>query len=144
MTSLQYFSLNRPVSPAMHLHRPGIRHLQVSACANVEVQAPSSVKKQGVSKEVMEAAGRVLVGTYARVPVVLSRGRGCKLYDPEGREYLDLSAGIAVNVLGHADSDWLRAVTEQAATLTHVSNVFYSIPQVEIKLFFSSNHLRSE
>jgi acetylornithine aminotransferase len=130
MTSLQV-SLNRPVSPVMHLRRPGVRHLQVSACANVELQAPSSVKMHGVSKEVMEAAGKVLVGTYARAPLVLSSGKGCKLYDPEGREYLDLTAGVAVNVLGHADPDWLRAVTDQAATLTHVSNAFYSIPQVE-------------
>ncbi|KAM0957047.1 hypothetical protein ACFX2I_025178 [Malus domestica] len=56
----------------------------------------------------------------------------CKLYDPEGREYLDLYSGIAVNSLGHGDPDWIRVVTEQAHTLTHVSNAFYSIPQVEL------------
>ncbi|KAA8541960.1 hypothetical protein F0562_023112 [Nyssa sinensis] len=80
----------------------------------------------------MEAEGTVLVGTYARTPVVLSSGKGCKLFDVEGREYLDMTSGIAVNALGHGDPDWVKAVMEQANTLTHVSNVFYSIPQVEL------------
>ncbi|KAB1218763.1 Acetylornithine aminotransferase, mitochondrial [Morella rubra] len=134
MSSL-LFSLNRSVSPAMQLHRPSgpdIRHLRLNACANVGLHPPEDLKKAGLSKEVMEEEGRVLVGTYARAPVVLSSGKGCKLYDPEGREYLDLSSGIAVNALGHGDPDWVRAVTEQASTLTHVSNVYYSIPQVEL------------
>jgi acetylornithine/succinyldiaminopimelate/putrescine aminotransferase len=61
---------------------------------------------------------------------VISSGKGCKLYDPEGREYLDCTSGIAVNALGHGDPDWVKAVVEQANLLTHVSNVFYSVPQV--------------
>ncbi|XP_028124419.1 acetylornithine aminotransferase, chloroplastic/mitochondrial-like, partial [Camellia sinensis] len=84
------------------------------------------------SKEVMEAEAKVLVGTYARAPIVLSSGKGCKLYDIEGQEYLDMTSGIAVNALGHGDPDWVRAVTDQANVLTHVSNVYYSIPQVEL------------
>lgn len=64
--------------------------------------------------------------------MVLSSGKGCKLYDLEGREYLDMAAGIAVNSLGHGDPDWLQAVTEQANTVSHVSNLFHSIPQVKI------------
>ncbi|XP_050286749.1 acetylornithine aminotransferase, mitochondrial [Quercus robur] len=123
--------LNHPITPATNLCRPSGKHVRVRACANVGEHAPGSLKV-GVSKEVMEAEGRVMVGTYARAPVVLSSGTGCKLYDPEGREYLDLSSGIAVNALGHGDPDWLRAVTQQANTLTHVSNVYYSIPQVEL------------
>ena len=83
------------------------------------------------AKETIEEEKRVLVGTYARAPVVFSSGKGCKLYDVEGREYLDLSSGIAVNALGHGDPDWLRALTEQANTLTHVSNIYYSVPQVK-------------
>ncbi|PQP96515.1 acetylornithine aminotransferase mitochondrial [Prunus yedoensis var. nudiflora] len=104
------------------------------ACLSVDVRAADQ-SKPGVavgSQEVMEAEGRVLVGTYKRPPVVLYSGKGCKLYDPEGREYLDLYSGIAVNALGHGDPDWIRAVTEQARTLTHVSNAYYSIPQVEL------------
>lgn len=111
------------------------------ACVKVGRQAPGlgNSGKLGfgeASKDVMEAEGRVMVGTYARAPVVISHGQGCKLYDAEGREYLDLTAGIAVNALGHGDPDWLKTVVEQANTLTHVSNVFYSIPQVILFYIF--------
>lgn len=115
--------------PSSELHRsvkPGIGRFsvacKVSAAPNVEL----------VSREVIAAEAKVLVGTYARAPVVLVRGNGCKLYDTEGKEYLDLTSGIAVNALGHGDPDWVRAVTEQANVLTHVSNLYYSIPQVEL------------
>ncbi|KAK9923016.1 hypothetical protein M0R45_031451 [Rubus argutus] len=105
------------------------------ACLNVDVRAVDQRMPAAAavgSLEVMEAERRVMVGTYNRPPVVISSGKGCKLYDPEGREYLDLTSGIAVNALGHGDPDWIRAVTEQAHVLTHVSNVYYSIPQVEL------------
>lgn len=87
-----------------------------------------------VSQKVIEEEAKVIVGTYARAPVVLSSGKGCKLFDPEGKEYLDCASGIAVNALGHGDPDWLRAVTDQAGVLAHVSNVYYTIPQVLILL----------
>ncbi|KDP37012.1 hypothetical protein JCGZ_06068 [Jatropha curcas] len=130
MNSTQLF-LNRPISlspPAVDLPRS----FKTRACLNVDVQTTNSVKLNLKSKEVMEIEAKVLVGTYARNPLVLSSGKGCKLYDPEGREYLDCTSGIAVNALGHGDPDWVRAVTEQANLLTHVSNVYYSIPQVEL------------
>lgn len=78
----------------------------------------------------MEEESKVIVGTYARAPLVLSHGIGCKLFDVEGREFLDMTSGIAVNALGHSDPDWVRAVSGQAQTLAHVSNIFYSIPMV--------------
>ncbi|KAH6755215.1 HOPW1-1-interacting 1 [Perilla frutescens var. hirtella] len=84
------------------------------------------------SSEIIAGEKRFMVGTCARAPVVLASGRRCKLYDVEGREYLDLTAGIAANALGHGDSDWLRAVACQAELLAHVSNVYYSVPQVEL------------
>lgn len=108
--------------------------LLLRASLNVGVEeAPNAAVAVGGGKkteELIEDEKKFLVGTYARAPVVLERGKGCKVYDVEGREYLDLSAGIAVNALGHCDADWLRAVVEQAGTLTHVSNIFYSVPQV--------------
>ncbi|KAF3538911.1 hypothetical protein F2Q69_00021156 [Brassica cretica] len=88
--------------------------------------------KASVSQKVIEEEAKVLVGTYARAPVVLSSGKGCKLMDAEGKEYLDCASGIAVNALGHGDPDWLQAVTDQAALLAHVSNVYYTIPQIEL------------
>ncbi|KAM1023989.1 hypothetical protein ACFX2I_037199 [Malus domestica] len=78
----------------------------------------------------MEA--NVLLQTYARTLVVLNSGKGCKLYDTEWHKYLDLSSAIAVNVLGHGDEEWLKAMVDQAETLSHVSNLYYSIPQVEL------------
>ncbi|XP_054798260.1 acetylornithine aminotransferase, mitochondrial [Prosopis cineraria] len=106
----------------------------VVARLNLGVEAPNNAGKisLGKTQEVIESEGKFLVGTYARAPVVLESGEGCKLYDIEGKEYLDLSSGIAVNALGHGDADWLKAVVEQANTLTHVSNVYYSVPQVEL------------
>ncbi|KAH0898254.1 hypothetical protein HID58_047822 [Brassica napus] len=88
--------------------------------------------KASVSQKVIEEEAKVLVGTYARAPVVLSSGKGCKLMDAEGKEYLDCASGIAVNALGHGDPDWLQAVTDQASVLSHVSNVYYTIPQIEL------------
>lgn len=80
----------------------------------------------------MEDDAKVIVGTYARAPVVFSHGKGCKLFDVEGQEYLDLTSGIAVNALGHSDPDWVRAVSDQAHSLAHVSNLYYSVPMVEL------------
>ncbi|CAN1138676.1 Acetylornithine aminotransferase, mitochondrial [Linum perenne] len=86
------------------------------------VEAPDVAGKTEArgSKEIMEAEANVLVGDLR---VVLSSGKGCKLYDLEGQEYLDLTSGISVNALGHCDSDWLMALIDQANLLTHISNV---------------------
>ena len=113
--------------------RTNCKSVVPKACLNVDVEA-ASAGKVGSAKAnaVIEMEGKYLVGTYARAPVVLERGQGCKVYDVEGREYLDLSAGIAVNALGHGDTEWLKAVVSQAGTLTHVSNMYYTIPQIEL------------
>ena len=63
--------------------------------------------------------------TYRRQPVTFVRGQGVKLYDAEGREYIDLLSGIGVNSLGHAHEGLTRAITEQAQTLMHTSNLFF-------------------
>lgn len=83
----------------------------------------------------MEGAAEFLVGTYARAPLVLYSGKGCKLYDLEGQEYLDMTSGIAVNALGHSDPDLVKAMKDQADTLIHVSNVYHSVPQVVVISF---------
>ena len=70
--------------------------------------------------------------TGRRLPVTFVRGQGCLLYDDAGREYLDLVAGIAVNLLGHAHPDVVAAVSTQAGTLIHTSNLYFSQPQVEL------------
>src|SRR5207302_6991836 len=60
------------------------------------------------------------------------RGRGCLVYDESGREYLDMVAGIAVNLLGHAHPDVAAAVARQAQTLIHTSNLYFTQPQVAL------------
>jgi acetylornithine/N-succinyldiaminopimelate aminotransferase len=70
--------------------------------------------------------------TGRRLPVTFVRGEGCLVYDEDGREYLDLVAGIAVNLLGHAHPDVARSVAGQARTLIHTSNLYFTRPQVEL------------
>ena len=69
---------------------------------------------------------------FRRAQVVLERGRGCRVWDLDGREYLDLIAGIAVDCLGHAHPVITQALADQANKLIQVSNLFYSIPQLEL------------
>ncbi|KAI3956272.1 hypothetical protein MKW92_028095 [Papaver armeniacum] len=105
-------------------------------CASLSVEPLTSTNGSklgfGDSKELMAAEANLLVGTYNRAGVVIASGKGCTLYDVEGKEYLDMASGIAVNALGHGDEDWVNAVTQQANILTHVSNVYYSVPQLEL------------
>jgi acetylornithine/N-succinyldiaminopimelate aminotransferase len=65
-------------------------------------------------------------------PITLVRGEGVRVWDDQGREYLDFLAGIAVNVLGHCPPAVVKTVQEQVATLIHTSNLYYSVPQVEL------------
>lgn len=71
---------------------------------------------------------KVVAPTYGRYPLVAVRGAGCKLWDADGKEYLDLLAGVAVNGLGHCHAKIVAALREQAGQLIHCSN-FYNIPQ---------------
>jgi acetylornithine aminotransferase len=71
-----------------------------------------------------------LMNTYNRQPVAFTHGKGCRLTDTEGKTYLDVLAGIAVNTLGHAHPAFVAALAEQAGRLLHVSNV-YRVPQQE-------------
>ena len=91
-----------------------------------------------------------IFGTYARFPVAFVRGEGCRLWDDAGKEYLDFLAGIAVCGLGHCHPEVALAVSEAARKLVHVSNLFYTYPQVELaaeltrlsfadKVFFSNS-----
>ncbi len=85
-----------------------------------------------MTSEIMQRADRVIAKTYKRFPVVLSKGSGCTLYDTDGRSYTDFVAGIAVCNLGHSHPGITRALTAQAQVLWHVSNLYYTRPQVEL------------
>ncbi|MFC4763853.1 acetylornithine transaminase [Dyella koreensis] len=75
---------------------------------------------------------RYWLPVYRPREVVLDHGRGARVWDTEGREYVDLSAGIAVNALGHQDPDLVEALTAQAQKLWHSSNVFYTEPPLRL------------
>ena len=83
-------------------------------------------------ESIPELAERYLMQTGRRLPLTLVRGQGCLVYDESGREYLDLVAGIAVNLLGHAHPEVAAAVARQASTLIHTSNLYFTHPQVEL------------
>jgi acetylornithine/N-succinyldiaminopimelate aminotransferase len=76
-------------------------------------------------EQIADLERRYLLGTYARYPVVLSRGKGVFLYDIEDRRYLDFVSGLGVNALGHAHPRIVKTIREQAAKLLHVSNLYY-------------------
>ena len=73
--------------------------------------------------ELLHRWDAVMMRNYGTPPLALVRGSGCRVWDADGREYLDLVAGIAVNTLGHAHPAIVAAVTDQVATLGHVSNL---------------------
>jgi acetylornithine/N-succinyldiaminopimelate aminotransferase len=75
--------------------------------------------------EIQAREARHVLQTYKRAPVTFVRGQGVRLYDAEGREYLDLLSGIGVASLGHAHPGLARAIADQAKTLIHTSNLFY-------------------
>ena len=66
--------------------------------------------------------------TYGRFPVAFTDGKGARLVDTAGKEYIDLGSGIAVNIFGIADDEWQKAVTEQLGRLQHTSNLYYTEP----------------
>ena len=88
---------------------------------------------------VIDTADRVVATTYKRFPVVFTRGQGCRLYDETGKEYTDFIAGIAVCSLGHAHPGIASVIAEQAATLIHTSNLYYTVPQVELADWLTSH-----
>jgi predicted acetylornithine/succinylornithine family transaminase len=97
-----------------------------------------------------ERERKYLMSTFKRLPVTLVRGNGVRVWDEQGKEYLDFVAGIAVNLLGHCHPVVIAALREQAETLVQTSNLFYTVPQIQLaellvenscldKVFFSNS-----
>ncbi|SCM71872.1 aspartate aminotransferase family protein [Desulfovibrio sp. 86] len=83
----------------------------------------------------------LLCRSYSRYPVAVVRGKGARLWDVDGKEYVDLLAGIAVTALGHCNDEVNAALTAQAEKLWHVSNLFYQNEQLELaRLLLSTSH----
>lgn len=78
--------------------------------------------------DIKKIDGEYVAGTYARFPLEIVSGKGSFVYDENGKEYIDLGTGIAVNTFGVSDDEWVAAVTEQLTKCQHTSNLFYSAP----------------
>ena len=83
-------------------------------------------------KELMCDDSENILNTYKRFPVVLKEGKGATLKDYTGKEYIDFSSGIGTNSFGACDKEWVDAVVNQANTLQHSSNLYYTAPQVMV------------
>lgn len=92
-----------------------------------------------VKNEIIDKANKVIARTYNRFPIVITKGRGCTLWDSDGRAYTDFVAGIAVCNLGHAHPRVAKALSKQAETLFHVSNLYYTVPQTELASWLVNN-----
>jgi acetylornithine/N-succinyldiaminopimelate aminotransferase len=91
------------------------------------------------SETTVSLADKYLFPTYKRPPFVLVKGEGCRVWDENGKEYLDFVGGIAVCALGHSSPIVTKALDEQSRTLVHVSNLYYTRPQVELARLLVEN-----
>ena len=91
------------------------------------------------SMDFLAMNGRYLFNTYGRNPVMLVEGRGCRVRDSEGKEYLDFIAGLAACILGHGHERLADAICKQARKLIHVSNLFHIEPQIRLAKLLTEN-----
>jgi acetylornithine/N-succinyldiaminopimelate aminotransferase len=89
--------------------------------------------------EIKATADQHIFNTYARYPLALVKGQGCTVWDDQGRAYVDFIAGIAVCNLGHAHPQLVETLSQQAQTLWHVSNLFYTRPQAELAAWLTTH-----
>ncbi|MDH3956620.1 MAG: aminotransferase class III-fold pyridoxal phosphate-dependent enzyme, partial [Desulfobacteraceae bacterium] len=92
-----------------------------------------------MSQDIMNTADKVIAKTYTRFPFVITKGKGCNLWDTEGKKYLDFVSGIAVCNLGHSHPKVSAALSKQADVLLHVSNLYYTEPQIELAYRLTQN-----
>lgn len=91
------------------------------------------------TQSIADLADHYLFETYGKRPLTLVRGEGCRVWDDAGREYLDFVAGIAVCALGHSSPLVTGILKEQSQKLVHVSNLYYTVPQVELARLLVEN-----
>lgn len=84
------------------------------------------------AEDIKQLDDKYVLHTYARAPFVLQEGKGVRVYDSDGKSYLDFVSGIAVNALGYGDAQVLQALTQQASRLMHVSNLYLTAPQAQL------------
>ncbi len=91
------------------------------------------------TEELIALSDKNIMETYRRIPIVLVKGSGAKVWDSDGKEYLDFVAGIAVCSLGHSNLKVVEAIKKQVEILTHVSNLYYIEPQIGLARLLVEN-----
>ncbi len=91
------------------------------------------------TEEIAEFDKRYIINTYGQRPIAITRAKGTRVWDADGKEYLDLFSGIGVNLLGHGHPKVIAAIKEQVGKLIHASNLYYAEPQVKLAKLLSEN-----
>src|SRR5262249_12736698 len=121
----------RDLHPRRSRHR-GRAHRPAQGGFAARRAAPRRRKLLMNSAEIVALSDRYLFPTYARAPLALVRGEGARVWDGDGKEYLDFFSSTVVTALGHAHPAITRAVEEQARRILHVSNLHYCEPQARL------------
>jgi len=89
-------------------------------------------RKKPMNKNIIQLTEKHVAGTYGRFPIVLVKGKGSKVWDKSGKQYIDFVSGLAVNNLGHCHPSVVTAIKKQAEKLIHVSNLYHIEPQSQL------------
>ena len=84
------------------------------------------------NQDLIQSHDQYVMGTYGRYPIAISHGEGAKLFDFDGKSYIDFASGIGVNSIGYGNRAWIQAITDQAAKLGHISNLYYTEPAAKV------------
>jgi predicted acetylornithine/succinylornithine family transaminase len=107
-----------------------VQRLRSAQRNNFMARKNKAVRMKSLSPAAIRADGsKHLMNTYRRPPMVFTHGRGCRLYDAQGKEYLDFLGGIAVNALGYSHPRLVRVIRREAARAIHISNLFHNAYQ---------------
>ncbi|KAI8596443.1 pyridoxal phosphate-dependent transferase [Dissophora ornata] len=133
-------SLLRTSKALLAQHQPRTTLMAVRAMSAKAASAPlndhalshADVDADPKTLDIIDKHAKYTLTTYGRPPVVFTHGKGSYLYDVGHREYLDFTAGIAVNALGHSDPEVARILFDQAKQVVHLSNLYYNVPAGEL------------
>jgi len=91
------------------------------------------------TQEIINLTSKYIANTYNRFPIAITKGKGCRVWDADGKEYLDFVAGLAVCNLGHCHPKVVKAIQEQAEKLIHISNLYHIEPQAQLAELLCKN-----
>ncbi|HVF85795.1 MAG TPA: acetylornithine transaminase [Abditibacteriaceae bacterium] len=125
-------TIETPTTPQQQIAQPATATGDVAQTTDTSQQIEEQVAEHSRLHELIATDAEHGFQNYGRLPVAFVRGQGARLWDIDGKEYLDFLGGIAVVTLGHSHPEITRAIAEQAATLMHTANLYYIEPQVHL------------